>query len=175
MQIGNANLHHERTGLGCTVIKEIAEAHCRSIDTDSKINKYSKLVISLPTKKEREKMGKKILVVDDAENIRYLLKTILELQDYDVTTCESGKKALRLMQQDKPSLLILDLMMPEMDGWEVMKQMRAKGIKVPTLVLTARVDDSSKQLTEEKYRAAGFITKPFLNEDLLKAVNKILK
>jgi len=121
-------------------------------------------------------MDKKILVVDDAENIRYLVKTTLELKGYQVTGAESGEEALKQLKKGSFNLMILDIMMPGMDGWEVCKKMKEElKLNVPVLMVTARADDSSKKLSEEVYKVKGYLTKPFLREDLIKAVQKIVK
>ncbi len=120
-------------------------------------------------------MCKNILVVDDAENIRYLVKTTLETLGYRVTQVNSGKKALDKMKIEKPDLLIIDIMMPGMDGWEVCRQMKNElKINVPVLILTARADEASKKLSREVYKVSGYLTKPFMKEDLVNAVNEII-
>ncbi len=121
-------------------------------------------------------MVKKIIVVDDAENIRYLVKTTLELQGYNVTGVSSGEDALKNMKNDKPDLIVLDIMMPGMDGWEVCRKMKEElNIDVPVLMLTARADDASKTLSENVYKVKGYLTKPFLRQELVDAVKKIVK
>ena len=88
----------------------------------------------------------------------------------------SGKEALQHIKEKKPNLLILDIMMPEMDGWEVCKRIKEDlKIKLPVLILTARVDDLSKDLSKKVYQVNDYLTKPFLNEDLIKKVKAILK
>jgi len=121
-------------------------------------------------------MSKKIIVVDDAENIRYLVKTTLELKGYNISTAESGEDALKKLKNGKFDLMLLDIMMPGIDGWEVCKKMREElQLDIPVIMVTARVDESSKKLSEEVYKVKGYVTKPFLREDLISAVEKVFK
>ena len=125
--------------------------------------------------KEEIKMAK-ILVVDDSENTRYSLKTLLELEEYKVETASCGKEAISKVKKETPDLIIMDIMMPDMDGWETVKRMRKElKIKSPVLFLTARADDESRKLSKEVYGAAGYLIKPFLNEELVDKIKKILK
>jgi two-component system alkaline phosphatase synthesis response regulator PhoP len=120
--------------------------------------------------------GKKtILVVDDSENIRYLLRSMLEIKGFNVVLASNGKECVEKLKSSKPGLMILDIMMPGMDGWEVCKVVRDQmKLKLPIIMLTARADDASKNLSEKVYNVQGYLTKPFLEEDLMAEINKLL-
>ncbi|MBI4016638.1 MAG: response regulator [Candidatus Aenigmarchaeota archaeon] len=117
----------------------------------------------------------KVLVVDDEENIRLLLRTVLELDDLDVLTAENGLRALELLKKQKVDIVITDIMMPKMDGWELMKKIR-EDLKsdVPIIALTVRSDPLSEKLSREKYKVKEYITKPFDRKELVNKVRKYI-
>ena len=125
-------------------------------------------------------MAKKILVVDDEPNIRLFLKSRLKANNYDVITAENGKECLKKVVSEKPDLIILDIMMPEMDGYSTliaMKEMREIDEEMPTphiIVLSARADPGVRDLVE-KEEIDSYITKPFKAEDLLERIRKIFE
>ena len=93
----------------------------------------------------------KILVIDDAPNVRALLDMLLRQQGYDVMLADNGWKGLQLYRQDHPDVILLDLNMPELDGITVLKQIRSVDLKQPVIVLTG---DSTPE-TEQQVRALG--------------------
>ena len=117
-------------------------------------------------------MGKKILVVDDEQNIGYALRVILELEGYDVTTVQSGEKALEILKEEKPDLIVTDVLMPEMDGWEMIHRIREKlKLNTPIIVLTVTYPQQNhKEISE--YNISAFIRKPFDKKELIDAVKK---
>ena len=114
-----------------------------------------------------------ILVVDDEANIRDLARLYLEQEGYQVVTANDGRQALDTVQQTVPALMVLDLMLPEMDGWEVCRQIRAKS-SLPILMLTARTDDIDKIVGLE-LGADDYLTKPFNPRELVARVRAILR
>lgn len=118
-------------------------------------------------------MPKKILVVDDEQNIRLLLRTILELEGFDVVLASNGKDAVDVLKKEKPALMITDIMMPEMDGWELMKKVR-DDLKsdIPIIALTVRSDPLSEKLSKQKYGVKAYLTKPFDKKQLVAEVKK---
>lgn len=114
-----------------------------------------------------------ILVVDDEANIRDLARLYLEKEGYQVLTAVDGRQALDLVKQDPPTLLVLDLMLPEIDGWEVCRQIRADS-NLPILMLTARTDDIDKIVGLEM-GADDYLTKPFNPRELVARVRAILR
>jgi len=117
---------------------------------------------------ESELMAKRILVVDDEPDIRRLVAEALEVTGYDVRTAANGEEAIRTASLYLPDLVLLDVMMPDMDGFTVYERLRAKPVdlKSPIVFLTARRDINDKLLGFEK-GAADYITKPFHIKELL--------
>ncbi len=115
----------------------------------------------------------KILVVDDEPNIIALAKLYLEREGYDIVGAANGNDALSKQSADKPDLVILDLMLPDIDGYEVCRQIRAKS-DVPILMLTARREDIDKIVGLE-LGADDYLTKPFNPRELVARVRAILR
>lgn len=114
-----------------------------------------------------------ILVVDDEKNIRDLARLYLEKDGYTVATAVDGVQALEKLESERPLLIVLDLMMPELDGWEVCRRVRANS-NVPILMLTARDDDIDKIIGLEM-GADDYLTKPFNPRELVARVHAILR
>lgn len=114
-----------------------------------------------------------ILVVDDEANIRDLARLYLEKDGYRVVTAVDGQQALDLIRQEPPALIVLDLMLPQMDGWEVCRRVRAES-NLPILMLTARTDDIDKIVGLEM-GADDYLTKPFNPRELVARVRAILR
>ncbi len=117
--------------------------------------------------------GETILVVDDEQNIVDLAQMYLEADGYRVITAYDGEAALQRWQQEQPALIILDLMLPKLDGWEVCRQIRATS-DVPIIMLTARSDDVDKIVGLE-LGADDYVTKPFNPRELVARVRAVLR
>lgn len=111
-----------------------------------------------------------ILVVDDDQSILATVRDILELEGYPVVAVADGAEALRHAAADRPSLVLLDMRMPGLNGWEIARRLRAGGIAVPLLVMTAAQD---ARLWAEQVGAAGYLAKPFDLDELLTAVERL--
>ncbi len=118
-------------------------------------------------------MSKTILVVDDEERLTSLVKAYLTQEGFRVVTARNGREALFIARQEKPDLIVLDLMMPEMDGYEFMRLHR-KERETPIILLTARVEDSDKVLGLE-LGADDYVTKPFSPRELTARVRAVLR
>jgi DNA-binding response OmpR family regulator len=120
-------------------------------------------------------MGKKILLVDDEEDILDFLELILEEQGYTVLKANSGREALAAAQLNRPELILLDIMMPEMDGWEVLKLLKAdeEVSHIPVAMLTARTEMKDK-IQGLQEGAIDYICKPFATKELLDKLEIIL-
>ena len=118
-------------------------------------------------------MAKKILVVDDKKELRTLLKQYLTQEGFDIAQAEDGQKALYVARQEKPDLIILDLMMPEMGGYEFMRAYSREG-DAPIIILTAKLDENDKVLGLE-LGADDYITKPFSMRELTARVRAVLR
>ncbi|WP_062199138.1 response regulator transcription factor [Massilibacterium senegalense] len=119
-------------------------------------------------------MSKKVIVVDDELSIVTLLQYNLEQAGFNVLTAMDGKKALELAETEQADVMILDLMLPELDGMEVCKQMRLKHIETPILMLTAKDDEFDKVLGLE-LGADDYMTKPFSPRELVARVKAIIR
>ncbi|GAE47682.1 alkaline phosphatase synthesis transcriptional regulatory protein PhoP [Mesobacillus boroniphilus JCM 21738] len=119
-------------------------------------------------------MNKKVLVVDDEQSIVTLLKYNLEQNGYSVVTGMDGEEGIRLAADERPDLMILDLMLPKLDGMEVCKQLRQQKINVPILMLTAKDDEFDKVLGLE-LGADDYMTKPFSPREVVARVKAILR
>jgi DNA-binding response OmpR family regulator len=117
--------------------------------------------------------GERILVVDDEAHIVDLTRLYLEREGFSVDSAADGEAALSQLQQGEPALIILDLMLPKLDGWEVCRQVRAAS-EVPILMLTARDDDVDKIVGLE-LGADDYLTKPFNPRELVARVKAILR
>lgn len=115
--------------------------------------------------------GKHILVVDDDRNLRKIIQTNLELAGYDVTTAANGEEALHMLDSMQPDLIVLDVMMPVMDGYEVARRVRRHpaNTRVPIIMLTAKSEVEDK-LAGFEAGADDYITKPFGPQELLARV-----
>jgi two-component system OmpR family response regulator len=116
----------------------------------------------------------RVLVTDDEDNIRFLLDAALRHFGFDVVLAANGREALGAVADDKPDLIVLDVMLPDLDGFEVCRRLRADGVRVPVLFLTARDG------TEEKVRGLtlggdDYVTKPFSLEEVVARVRAILR
>lgn len=115
-----------------------------------------------------------ILVVDDDRNTRRLLRAVLESDGYTVTTAENGEKAFEVLDREHIDLIVLDIMMPVMDGYQFTKTLREAGSDLPVLIVTA------KQLPDDRYMAfqAGtddYITKPIDKKEMLLRIKALLR
>lgn len=118
-------------------------------------------------------MAKHILVVDDEPRLAGLVRSYLEQEGYRVTTAANGREALHLARDLRPDLIVLDLMMPDLDGWEFMRLHRRER-NTPIIMLTARIDDVDKVAGLEM-GADDYITKPFSPRELVARVRAVLR
>ncbi|MDD2498658.1 MAG: response regulator transcription factor [Desulfitobacteriaceae bacterium] len=115
----------------------------------------------------------RILVVDDEENIVQLIEYNLKKAGFETLSAYDGQKALRLIHKEKPDLVILDVMLPAMDGFDVVKELR-KDSSIPILMLTARTEEFDRVLALE-LGADDYLTKPFSIRELVARVKAILR
>jgi DNA-binding response OmpR family regulator len=118
-------------------------------------------------------MAKKILVVDDKAELRTLLKQYLTQEGFDIVTANNGQEALFVTRREKPDLILLDIMMPEMSGFEFMRSLSRES-DTPIILLTAKLDENDKVLGLE-LGADDYITKPFSPRELTARVRAVLR
>ena len=114
-----------------------------------------------------------ILLVEDEENLQEALKLNLELEDYEVTCASDGLEALKAVQQEHFDLMILDVMLPELDGISVCENIRLQNNEIPILILSAK-NSSADRVLGLKKGADDYLTKPFNLEELLLRVSKLV-
>jgi DNA-binding response OmpR family regulator len=121
-------------------------------------------------------MGKRILLVDDEADILSLYKKILEKEGYEITTANNGLEALQKMITFKPHLVILDIMMPEIDGWEVVKKIRSEHNEkeLPIVMLTVKSEIEDKVKSVEEVGANRHLTKPINSSILIGTIKALL-
>lgn len=115
-----------------------------------------------------------LLLVDDDEHILRSLKIYLEMENFQVTTAASGREALEKVEAERPHLVVLDVMMPELDGFEVLERMKgdAATASIPVIMLTARGQDADV-LRGYQRGAASYMTKPVNYDELVDNINLI--
>ena len=116
----------------------------------------------------------RILLVEDEQSLADTIKLNLELEGYKVNTANDGKKALRAFKQERFNLIILDVMLPEMDGFTVCESIRLDNTEVPILMLTAK-NASADRVNGLRMGADDYLTKPFNLEELLLRIQNLLK
>jgi two-component system OmpR family response regulator len=116
----------------------------------------------------------RVLVVDDDDNIRYLLHTATKHAGFEVSDASTGREAIDTIRMWRPDLVLLDVMLPDLDGFEVCRRLRDEHVDVPIIFLTARdgVDDRVRGLT---IGADDYVTKPFSLEEVVTRVGVVLR
>lgn len=117
-----------------------------------------------------------ILIVDDEPEIRFLTRLMLEKAGHSVIEAADGDEGLRILENDKPDLILLDVMMPGLKGWEICKKIKAdrETRDIPVVMFTVRTSKESKERSR-KCGAEAHIDKPFDRKELLNVVNGLLK
>lgn len=118
-------------------------------------------------------MARTILVVDDDAAIRKMLKVNLEQEGFRIVTAKNGREALFVSREEKPDLIILDLMMPEMGGYEFMRS-HSQDSDTPVIMLTAKIEETDKVLGLE-FGADDYLTKPFSMRELIARIRALLR
>ncbi len=120
-------------------------------------------------------MAKKILIIDDEANLVVLLESRLKMHGYEVLTAFDGQSGLEMAKKYKPNLIILDLMLPKIDGHKVCGLLKndTRYAKIPIILFTARAQDSDRQMAKE-LGADAYITKPFEPKVLLSKIEELL-
>jgi two-component system OmpR family response regulator len=116
----------------------------------------------------------KLLVVDDEPNILELLSASLRFAGFEVASAANGVEALRLARSFRPDLLVLDVMMPEMDGFDLVRRLRGEGSRTPVVFLTAR-DATEDKVTGLTLGGDDYVTKPFSLEEVIARIRAVLR
>jgi two-component system OmpR family response regulator len=116
----------------------------------------------------------RLLVVDDEPNIRELLSASLRLAGFEVVMAEDGREAVQAAERARPDLIVLDVMLPDMDGFEVVRRLRSSGRPLPVVFLTAR-DGTEDKVTGLTVGGDDYVTKPFSLEEVLARIRAVLR
>lgn len=122
---------------------------------------------------DKDASHKKVLIVDDEPDTLELVKLVLESGGFKTVLAASGKEALNELEASKPDLVLLDIMMPDMDGWEVFRKIKEKNAKMPIAILTAKAQNFDRLLGLHVLKADDYITKPFGKNELISRVRKL--
>ena len=115
-----------------------------------------------------------IVVVDDEPSIRQLLMAALHFQGFEVISASTGSEAIEVIKRNKPDLVVLDVMLPDIDGFTVTRRIRKEGIESPVLFLTAR-DDTQDKIMGLTVGGDDYVTKPFSLEEVIARIRAILR
>ncbi|HEY4667362.1 MAG TPA: response regulator [Anaerolineales bacterium] len=120
--------------------------------------------------------GKRVVCIEDEPEMIDLVRLILGRRGFEVVGANGGLEGLELVASEKPDLVLLDLMMPDMDGWEVYQRMKSDEAlrEIPVVVVTAKAQSIDKVLGLHIAKVDDYITKPFGPQELLESVEKIL-
>jgi len=120
--------------------------------------------------------GKRVVCIEDEPEMIDLVRLILGRRGFEVVGANGGLEGLELVASEKPDLVLLDLMMPDMDGWEVYQRMKSDEAlrEIPVIVVTAKAQSIDKVLGLHIAKVDDYITKPFGPQELLESVEKIL-
>jgi len=123
-----------------------------------------------------EKSTKMILCIEDEPEMIDLMRLILSRGGFDIRGANGGKEGLEMIRKEHPDLVLLDLMMPEMDGWEVYQLMKADEAtrNIPVIVVTAKAQSIDKVLGLHIAKVDDYIAKPFSPQELLTSVDNVL-
>ena len=118
--------------------------------------------------------GHHLLIVDDEDNLRTMLRAALSHHGFEVTEATNGRNALEAIAADRPDLVVLDVMMPELDGFEVCRRLRADGDDTPVLFLTAK-DDTADKVRGLTLGGDDYLQKPFSLDELVARAEAVLR
>jgi DNA-binding response OmpR family regulator len=119
---------------------------------------------------------KRLIYIEDEQEMIDLVRLILNRRGYEIIGANGGREGLDLVRQHKPDLVLLDLMMPDMDGWDVYQQMKAEEStqNIPVIVVTAKAQSIDKVLGLHIAKVEDYISKPFSPQELVDSVEKVL-
>ena len=119
-------------------------------------------------------MSHTVMVVDDEPDTIDLVRLVLESEDIDVVGANSGSECLEMLDVSRPDAILLDLMMPEMDGWETFHKIKEKDATIPVSMLTVKSQEFDKMLGLHVLKADDYITKPFGRKELVERTRALL-
>jgi len=119
---------------------------------------------------------RQVVYIEDEPEMIDLVRLILNRRGYEITGANGGREGLDLVRQENPELVLLDLMMPDMDGWDVYQQMKAdpNTQNIPVIVITAKAQSIDKVLGLHIAKVDDYISKPFSPQELVDSVEKVM-
>jgi CheY-like chemotaxis protein len=114
-----------------------------------------------------------ILIIDDAAFSRRMIRKFLQVDGYDILEASNGREGLEIVHNHKPNCLLVDLLMPDMNGFEFLKALQKEGLDIPTIIISADIQEGARN---QSYAlgAVNFINKPPKEDELRKAVQQVL-
>jgi DNA-binding response OmpR family regulator len=121
-------------------------------------------------------MPKKIVYIEDDLEMTYLIKMILERKGYEIISTNDGMEGFEVIEREKPDLVLLDLMMPNIDGWDIYHQLKSNENtnQIPVIVISAKAQPIDKVLGIQIAKVNNYISKPFKPQELLESIESIL-
>ncbi len=121
-------------------------------------------------------MPKKIVYIEDDLEMTYLIKMILERKGYEIISTNDGMEGFEVIEREKPDLVLLDLMMPNIDGWDIYHQLKSNENtnQIPVIVISAKAQPIDKVLGMQIAKVNNYISKPFKPQELLESIESIL-
>ncbi len=121
-------------------------------------------------------MPKKIVYIEDDLEMTYLIKMILERKGYEIISTNDGMEGFELIEREKPDLILLDLMMPNIDGWDIYHQIKSSEDTsyIPVIIISAKAQPIDKVLGIQIAKVNNYIGKPFKPQELLESIEAIL-
>jgi DNA-binding response OmpR family regulator len=121
-------------------------------------------------------MPKKIVYIEDDLEMTYLIKMILERKGYEIISINDGMEGFEIIEREKPDLVLLDLMMPNIDGWDIYHQLKSNETtkQIPVIIISAKAQPIDKVLGLQIAKVNNYISKPFRPQELLESIESIL-